>query len=88
MRCSILTFILVAVTVPSLALPLQGELVTREPEPGKPSWYLPPSKGGNGGNAQTGNTGNVNGGNVINEGFKISNGWGASTSLYFTAHDL
>lgn len=57
------------------------------PTPG--GYYNPYTHfGGNGGNAQTGNTGNVNGGNVINEGFKISNGWGASTSLYFIAHDL
>lgn len=46
-----------------------------------PGGYTPPKpKGGNGGSAQTGNTGNVNGGDVINQGFGISNGYGASKS--------
>lgn len=88
MRFSILSFILVAVAVPSLGLPLQGELAAREPEPGGPSWYFPPpSKGGNGGNAQSGNSGNANGGSVYQEASPwgyIYNGYGSGK--YFTTY--
>ena len=47
---------------------------------GKRGYYQPPNyfSHGNGGDATTGNTGNANGGGVLNEGWFISNGFGAS----------
>ncbi|KAH8103063.1 hypothetical protein BXZ70DRAFT_927956 [Cristinia sonorae] len=41
-------------------------------------FFPPPLPHGNGGSAYTGSTGNVNGGDVINDGYWISNGYGAN----------
>lgn len=53
---------------------------------GKRSFYypFPVYQGGNGGNAETGNTGSANGGGVLNEGWFISNGYGASKLYFFS----
>jgi hypothetical protein len=68
-----------------LARPFDAELVVREPEPGnKPAFFVLPSKGGNGGNAQTGSSGNVDGGSVYQQASPwgyIYNGYGSGKSL-------
>jgi hypothetical protein len=84
---SFLAFALVALTTFAFARPLELELITREPEPGnRPAWFFPvPSKGGNGGNAQSGSSGSANGGSVYQEASPygyIYNGYG-SGKVYF-----
>lgn len=60
-----------------------GLPVIQERSPGFPIHPSFPT----GGNAQTGSSGNVNGGDVVNEGWKIQNYPWASKQLLFVPHD-